>query len=188
MGNRGILHNERGRIVRQWASSTWITCVLEFRGRASPGMFRPGHYSKLFFLDEATALAAGHRPCGECQRARYVAFREAWKTGNVAATELKHFSVKSLDRHLHCERTSQTATNHKVTLEAPAATLPAGVLVEYAGSAWLLTSDIKLRRWSFEGYTDSVDAPSEDLTVLTPASIVRAFRYGFTPQVHPSAI
>src|SRR6202451_2054834 len=80
MGNRGVLHDAEGRIKRVWQLKRWIVCVLEFRGRKRQVM-TPGRYTELFFLDEATALAAGHRPCAECRRQRFNAFRDAWKPG-----------------------------------------------------------------------------------------------------------
>src|SRR4051794_26424644 len=77
MGNRGVLHDADARIVRRWQGKRWIACVLEFKGRWRPVM-APGRYTELFFLDEATALAAGHRPCAECRRRRFDEFRDTW--------------------------------------------------------------------------------------------------------------
>ena len=76
-GNRGVLHDENGRLVRKWQVRRWIACRLEFKGRRRP-LLRPGRFTELFFLDEATALAAGHRPCAECRREDFVRFRDAW--------------------------------------------------------------------------------------------------------------
>lgn len=81
MGNRGVLHDGEGRILRAWQLKRWIVCVLEFRGRKRQVM-TPGHYTELFFLDEATALAAGHRPCAECRHARFLDFCSAWGQAN----------------------------------------------------------------------------------------------------------
>src|SRR5262245_63204523 len=81
MGNRGILHEAVRRIVRRWAGQAWICCLLHFRGRRDPVMAL-GHYTRLFFLDEPTALAAGHRPCAYCRRSAYLAFRDAWARAN----------------------------------------------------------------------------------------------------------
>src|SRR5579863_6409603 len=80
-GNRGVLHDDRGRIRRAWQVKRWLLCQLQFRGRHRP-LAEPGRYTALFFLDEATGLAAGHRPCFECRRARFLAFRDAWASGN----------------------------------------------------------------------------------------------------------
>ncbi len=83
LGNRGVLHDDAGRIKRAWQLRRWIVCVLEFRGRKRSVM-TPGRYTELFFLDEATALAAGHRPCAECRRARFLAFCDAWRAAHPA--------------------------------------------------------------------------------------------------------
>ena len=79
MGNRGVLHDAGGRIKRAWQLKRWIVCVLVFKGRKRQVM-TPGHYTELFFLDEATTLAAGHRPCAECRRDRFLAFGRAWRS------------------------------------------------------------------------------------------------------------
>src|SRR6478735_712658 len=84
MGNRGVLHDDEGRVRRDFRLETWIACLLEFKGRRRPIM-RPNHYTELFFLDEATSLAAGHRPCAECRRADYNAFRAALVEGTELA-------------------------------------------------------------------------------------------------------
>src|SRR5271165_1152863 len=81
MGNRGNLHNAEGHIKRTWQVKRWLVCLLEFKGRKRTVM-RPGFYTELFFLDEATALAAGHRPCAECRRERYNDFRKAWQSSH----------------------------------------------------------------------------------------------------------
>lgn len=188
MGNRGILHDDGGNIVRMWASPTWVACVLNFRNRTSPGTFRSGHYSKLFFLDEATAFAAGHRPCGECQRARYFEFRDSWKSANLAEGELDRFSLPLLDRQLHAERASRSKQRPKVTFASLVSNLPFGALVEWAGDAWLVGDTKELRRWSFDGYGSPVSAPAEAVNVLTPASIVKTFGRGFRPRVHPTGL
>src|SRR5262249_30593666 len=95
MGNRGVLHDAGGRIKRAWQLKRWIVCVLQFRGRKRT-VRSPGRYTELFFLDEATALAAGHRPCAECRRERFNAFRKAWRSAFTAADEI--------DQQLHGER------------------------------------------------------------------------------------
>src|SRR3954465_3835639 len=96
MGNRGRLHDEEGRIRRPWQLERWIVCLLEFKGRKRQVM-TPGHYTELFFLDEATALAAGHRPCAECRRVAFDAFRRALAVG--AADQLLRTAVE-IDRRL----------------------------------------------------------------------------------------
>src|SRR6185503_4182043 len=87
LGNRGVLHDSEGRIRRTWQLRRWIVCVLALKGRKRQVM-TPGHYTELFFLDEATALAAGHRPCAECRRERFNAFRKAWRAARPGANGL----------------------------------------------------------------------------------------------------
>src|SRR5215213_2819224 len=102
MGNRGILHDDARHIRRAWQGKRWISCVLEFRGRKRPVM-APGRYTELFFLDEATALAAGHRPCNECRPERLAAFKHAWAAG-VEGQPGMRLLVTHLDPVLHRDR------------------------------------------------------------------------------------
>ncbi len=177
MGNRGCLHDGEQRIRRAFACARWIICVLEFRGRHRTIM-RPGHYTELFFLDEATALAAGHRPCAECQRARYNLFRETWAASRPQADEI--------DRVLHAERLN--AERRKRTYLAPVSELPAGVFVADGEGIPYLVLDERLVRWEPGGYTRSIPKPpGADFQVLTPASTVRAISLGYPVTFHPSA-
>jgi hypothetical protein len=185
MGNRGCLHDDRQRIVRPFAGRRWIYCVLEFRGRRRRVM-SPGQYTELFFLDEPTALAAGHRPCAECQHARYVEFRDAWARANLGPKRRALLKVEEMDLVMHGERVG--ADRAKPTWMARVADLPAGVMVaDPAGTAWLVT-DTALLRWEPSGYSLAIPKPGRgELAVLTPASVVRALAAGFTPVTHPSA-
>jgi len=184
MGNRGSLHDEGKRVVASWRLRRWITCVLEFRERPRE-VFAPRRYSELFFLDEATSLAAGHRPCAECRRPRYEEFRRAWATGRGAPEGEKPPGADTMDRVLHEERVRRGGD--KATYEERFRALPEGVLVEYRGEPHLKWNG-RLLPWSFEGYGPAVDAPAESrVSVLTPRSIVGAIRAGFLPQVHESA-
>src|SRR3954451_8147614 len=103
MGNRGVLHDARGRIFRPWQVKRWLICLLEFRGRHRAVM-APNRYTELFFLDEATALAAGHRPCFECRRGRFLAFRDAWAAGNRESIGPEAIRAAMIDDRLHAER------------------------------------------------------------------------------------
>ena len=184
MGNRGILHDNDGQIVAPWRLKRWITCALSFRGRQR-AVFAPHRYSELFFLDEATSFAAGHRPCAECRRERYSEFRAAWIEANSDAADRK-VGADDIDRVLHAERAIRGGG--KKTWQARARKLPPGTFVEFEGQPHLIWSG-KLFPWTFAGYEDPVSASvlAEKVTVLTPQSIVRVFESGFTPQVHGSA-
>jgi len=103
MGNRGVLHNAEGHIRRAWQVKRWIVCVLEFRGRKRTVM-TPNSYTELFFLDEATALAAGHRPCAECRHSRFLDFCNAWRSGHPKADSLHRPTADEIDNRLHTER------------------------------------------------------------------------------------
>jgi hypothetical protein len=187
MGNRGILHDAEGRIRRPWAVKRWLICVLEFHGRHRTVM-APNRYTELFFLDEATALAAGHRPCFECRRARYLAFREAWAAGNPEMSGPEPIRADDMDDRLHLERVAPDRS--KRTERANLDDLPDGVFVSLDGGdgeTCLLWRD-KLLVWSLGGYREGLRWPRGSVvTVLTPGSTVRAIRSGYVPEVHPSA-
>jgi hypothetical protein len=143
----------------------------------------PGRWTALFFLDEATALAAGHRPCGYCRRGDYLAFAEAWR----AARHLpRRPSAAEMDKALHRERTDRS--RRKRTYPAPAAALPDGVMIRAGGGPGLLIG-ARVRPWSFRGYGAPAPAgPAGRVEVLTPPSIVAAITAGYRPLVHPSAL
>lgn len=185
MGNRGILHDDQKRIVRPWARKSWVACLLSFKDIRREEMFAPGSYSELFFLDEATAFAAGHRPCFYCQRKRSLLFRDAWLAANVPPERHADFKTPAMDAQLHTERTAGHGL--KRTYAEALAALPVGTLFEHAGNAWLVAPD-GCRPWSFGGYGDTAALHgTTEVAVLTPRSIVAAFRQGFTPHIHPSA-
>jgi len=179
-GNRGILH--RGReIVRFHASDLWITCALEFKGRYQE-QWRPGHYTFLFFHDEAVAFAAGHRPCAECRRSSYDAFRSAWAAGLGVAVP----SAREINRQLHGERL--VAGTHRRRLhDVPWRDLPDGTFVVLDGIPAVALGD-HLAEWTHEGYGRRRNRPrSGDARVLTPPSILAAFRAGYRPQIDDQA-
>jgi len=181
MGNRGVLHDESRRVVAAWRTKRWIACVLDFRDRKR-AVFTPRRYSELFFLDEATALAAGHRPCAECRRQRYNEFCAAWVVGNGGTGRPR---ADDMDAVMHADRVERGGG--KKTYEAPLSSLPEGVFVERGGQAHLLRGG-RLFPWGFAGYGSALDFESSArVLVLTPASIVRTIRSGFAPRVHPSA-
>lgn len=178
MGNRGILHDDDRRIVRAWQVKRWITCVLEFRGRHRAVM-TPHRYTELFFLDEATAFAAGHRPCRECRYADYRRFQSLW-----IACHGEPANADVMDVKVHADRLDG---KKRRTYAADIATLPDGAYVAYEDRAWLLW-DGRLHAWTVSGYIERRPRPVRGETaVLTPRSIVEVLRAGLRPQVHPTA-
>jgi hypothetical protein len=171
-GNRGRLHDADGRIRREWQVKRWISCRLEFRGRRRPGgPMTPNRYTGLFFLDEATAFAAGHRPCAECRREDYVRFMEL--VGERRADDI--------DARLHAERLGPKPTRH-------VAELPDGAFVLVEDSPWLVRGG-ELLRWTPGGYTDRRRATGR-APVLTPLAVLPPLRAGWdgsVPFLHPSA-
>jgi hypothetical protein len=181
MGNRGVLHNDRRQVVCQFQCRRWIACLLEFHGRQRSVM-SPGHYTELFFLDEAVAFAAGHRPCAECRRPRFTAFQNAWRQRAAHITEpARAFEI---DAELHRNRVDRRG--RKLTYEAELSSLPDGCFVQIDGSAYLIWGD-SLLLWTPQGYTRKDRRPS-CLTVaaLTPQPIVQCFRQGYKPETHDS--
>jgi hypothetical protein len=170
-GNRGRLHDEHGVIRRQWQLKRWISCRLEFRGRHRPGgPLAPNRYTGLFFLDDATALAAGHRPCAECRNADYRSFLAL--TGATRADEL--------DERLHAER----GRLHEFEL----AELPDGAFVLLDGEPWLVLGP-ELLCWTPGGYSERRPRRSGPVDVVTPPTSVRVLAAGWRgelPLVHPN--
>jgi hypothetical protein len=178
MGNRGVLHDDHRRLVRASQVRRWIACRLEFRGRRR-SIMAPKRYTELFFLDEATALSAGHRPCRECRYADYERFRSLWAGcyGGPA-------SADAMDLQLHRER---LIDGRKRTYRGGIHTLPDGTYIALDGDAWLLWGD-ELLAWSRAGYTSRKPRPARmEVDVLTPGSIVAVLAAGYRPGVHPSA-
>jgi hypothetical protein len=185
MGNRGILHDEGNSIVRTWAHRAWVTCLLEFKNIKRPKPFSKGNYSELFFVDEATAFAAGHRPCAYCQRARHLEFKGAWVRANVPEEHRASTKMPDIDKVIHAERA--ISGGGKRTYDARLVELPHGAIFEYEDVAYLVSFQGYLP-WSFSGYGAAQNIDETVLVkVLTPRSIVRTFMAGFTPLVHKSA-
>lgn len=183
MGNRGgALHDHQREIVRRFKTKRWIACVLVFKNRHRVVM-SPRRYTELFFLDEAVAFAAGHRPCAECRRGRFNAFKKAWQSAPELARAVAP-TADEMDAELHRARFERTF--EKVTYQAPLHSLPDGCFVRIGGSAHLIWDDA-LFLWAPEGYTKR-DRTPRDLVVdvLTPQPIVHCFRAGYVPQIHDS--
>jgi hypothetical protein len=177
MGNRGLLHDEHRQIVRPFRLKAWLICVLEFKGRHRTVM-TPNRYTELFFLDEATAFSAGHRPCFECRREAANRFRSAWFRGNPAYHFTEKTSIDAIDEVLHRERTGPAGL-----YAARVGELPNGVFVSFENAAHLLV-DGALFPWSPFGYGEAVrPALDAEFKVITPRSTVNAFRMGYVPQV-----
>lgn len=184
MGNRGgQLHDEDRRIVRDQRSRAWITCQLEFKGRRREVM-APRQYTELFFLDEATALAAGHRPCFECRRDDARRFLELWRRGRTTTTSLHDLDAAlSDDRRVPRARLGTGKRAHPDRL----GDLPDGAMVDLDGHAWLVASG-RMLRWSFDGYDDVRDlAPDTAVWVLTPRTTVQVLRAGYASRLHATA-
>lgn len=184
MGNRGCLHDAQGTVRRPWQLGRWIICLLEFKARKRAVM-TPGHYTELFFLDEATALAAGHRPCAECRREHFNAFRRALAVGNGDAPPR---TAVEIDRRLHAQRVGpgRSQRTHTADLDE----LPDWVFVLLPGmerTPYLVLGD-SLLTWTESGYAARIDRPrGVAVEVLTPELTIRALRAGYAPELHPSA-
>jgi len=180
LGNRGVIHNEQKEIVRPFKLQAWITCLLAFKGRRFTIM-APGRWTQLFFMDEATAFAAGHRPCAECRREDFNRFKTYWLSGNPGYGFTIKTRIREIDAILHLERI--TANKEKVTFEARPDQLPDGVFVLIDNDPYLLYKG-QLHAWTPFGYTGTIAIPAvEQITVLTPRSVVQAFHAGYIPQV-----
>ena len=187
MGNRGCLHDDRQQIRRAFVGKRWILCQLAFKGRRLPIM-APGCYTQLFFLDEATALAAGHRPCAECLRPRFKQFRRLWASANPTMSAGAAPLATALDEALHHERIS--ATGEKALHRATLAELPPGSMVVLDGSAQpYLVLEHSLRGWSPADYGEPLPRPATiSVEVLTPRSVVRTLALGYPVMLHQSAL
>jgi hypothetical protein len=180
-GNRGCLHDRNGRIRRRYSGKRWIACRLRFKDWHRSPLLQPGKFTELFFLDEATAFAAGHRPCALCRREDYVAF-----LGLAGAS-----SADAIDARLHEERvdpSTRAQRRHTAALDD----LPDGSFVLAGGEPSLVFGD-RLLIWTPGGYARAMSRPrSSDATLLTPPSLVEVLRRGWhssaVPLVHPSAL
>jgi hypothetical protein len=179
-GNRGIIHDPATKtLTRRWAGKAWLTCVCEFRGRRREVMGGRS-WTELFFLDEATALAAGHRPCFYCRRDDANRFRAAWEQGNRVGGML----ARGIDAVLHGERLDG-GKKRLHALPAPIERLPNGAMVALDGESYLIAQGRALK-WSPAGYREARSAPAGGL-LLTPPSTLRALSAGYRPLLHPSA-
>ena len=180
-GNRGGGFHRQDRTLRPrpWASRQWLCCVLAFKGRRRTPLMARG-YTELFFLDEVTALAAGHRPCFECRRADATRFAAAWARAKGLA---RPPAAPEMDVVLHAERLDGRMQR---VWRADAAGLPDGTVIAIGGDAFALRGDGMLQ-WSFAGYGKARPRVSSAVNVLTPPSTIDALRQDYRPVWHPSA-
>ncbi len=182
-GNRGCLHDAERRIRRHYQVKRWIACRLDFRGRRRSPLMRPGRFTEVFFLDEATALAAGHRPCGECRREDYDRFAALWLDLHGER------GADTIDARLHDERfdaVTRMRRLHAGRFEG----LPDGSFVLDDGTPKLVLGK-SLLSWSPSGYERPEPRPKGAATLITPPSLVALLRSGWesaVPVLHPSAV
>jgi hypothetical protein len=183
-GNRGCLHDERGRIRRRFDGKRWIACRLRFRGWHREPLLQPGRFTELFFLDEATAFAAGHRPCALCRREDYARFGAIWRELHPDQA-----GADAIDAQLHAQRIEPGTRTHRLH-EAPIDELPDGAFVLRDDEPFLVVGG-ELLRWSTAGYVQRSPRPSRGpARLITPPSLVEVLRSGWRPLVplfHPSA-
>ena len=183
-GNRGCLHDAAGQIRRAYNGRRWIACRLEFRAWLRRPLLQPGRFTELFFLDEATAFAAGHRPCALCRRDDYNRFGALWRDLHPGAA-----GADAIDAQLHLERLS--AGGDRRLQPAPFDDLPDGAFVLEDGKPKLVLAG-QLLTWHPTGYLERTPRPAgREALVITPPSLVAVLRAGWPPAVpllHPSAI
>jgi hypothetical protein len=183
-GNRGCLHDAQGRIRRPFAVKRWIACRLRFRDWHRGPLLQPGRFTELFFLDEATAFAAGHRPCALCRSDDYRAFVAAWRASHPTDR-----GADAIDDRLHAERWDPAGRGRHFH-RARVGSLPDGAFVLRDAEPWVVLDD-RLTRWTPAGYAERIARPARgDAVVLTPPSIVDILREPRTPAVpflHPTA-
>jgi hypothetical protein len=180
MGNRGILHEDEQNIIRPFKLKAWLTCKLEFNGRKRQVMF-PHRYTELFFLDEATAFAAGHRPCFECRRQDFNRFRFYFLKGNAAFGFTEKTSISEIDALMHHQRIDNKST--KITFEESEKNIPDGTFILFDNKPYIFFKN-KIFAWSPFGYDKSEATPKvKKFTVLTPFSIVNTLRAGYETQI-----
>lgn len=179
MGNRGVIHKDR-EIVRVFKHKAWITCVLEFKGR-SRSVMTPDRWTELFFMDEATAFAAGHRPCFECRKDDARKFKQCWLVGNPSYEYTLKTPIKFIDEILHRERIDHEFK--KIIFQSKLSELPDGTFVVVNDSSYVFWKG-SLHHWTPFGYQKSITLAGDTIVdVLTPHSFVNTFRAGYLPQV-----
>jgi len=185
MGNRGILHKDK-KIVADYKTTNWIICVLKYYN-VRRNVMTNGRYTELFFLDEATAYSAGHRPCAQCRTKDYKYFKTLWLKANRKEYNLLDETVKSIDRIMHAERIDKLG--NKITFKEQLQNLPNGVFVQLdkTKDSYLYYNQ-KLLKWNEANYTEVKALPNDTfVVVLTPKSIDNMLKLGFELEIHESA-
>lgn len=186
-GNRGVIHNGQKEIIKNHTVKYWITCMLEYKSMHREVM-TPNRWTELFFLDEATAFAAGHRPCGFCRHADFKLFKNLWlQTNGKKHGLMENVKMDVIDNIIHQERLDKN--NAQKTFTAALKTLPDGTFIKVSNNEnAFLWHQQNLFQWSFNGYK-KVNTVNKNITVdvLTPISYVEIFRLGYAPQIHLSA-
>jgi hypothetical protein len=185
-GHRGCLHDDTGRIRKRYNGKRWIACRLRFRGWQRGPLLQPGRFTELFFLDEATAFAAGHRPCALCRREDYTRFSEIW-----GALHPGQAGADAIDAQLHAERIAP-GTREQLRHDAAVDELPDGTFVLQHGAPCLVLGS-HLLSWTAAGYVARRPRPKlQQATLLTPPSLVAVLGTGWklsaVPFLHPSAL
>jgi hypothetical protein len=179
-GNRGCLHDHNQNIVRYSHGRTWAICLLDYKGIRRQ-LMAPRRLTELFFLDEPTALAAGHRPCGECRLSDYRDFRNAW----AAAYPDKEAKAPAIDALLHADRLVAPGVRRRYV--ARLAALPDGTMIDLDSRPFLVAGD-ELLAWHLGGYEERRPRREDvDVTVITPRATVATLAAGYRPAIHPSA-
>jgi len=178
-GNRGALH-KNGRVVKPWVNKRWLVCVTDDLGPPETFM-APGHHTELFFLDEATALAAGQRPCFRCRKEAFKEFIDLF----AERRPLTSPRAPAMDNFLHTERLNPDRSRRLFT--ASATDLPDGTFILNGNEPWLIAGGTQ-HKWSGHGYTDHGPLPTGGVSVLTPAVTVEVIAAGYRPQIDVSAL
>ena len=180
MGNRGQLHDDTTYIQRPFKLKAWLTCLLQFKERQRTVM-SPGLYTELFFLDEATAFSAGHRPCFECRRQDHFRFKMYWLKGNAEYGFTEKTTIKDIDAILHNERINHAG--NKVTYLDNIDNLPGGTFIFIDEQPYLIAGNY-LHHWTAFGYDNRMTLPTNRVVaVLTPRSVVNTLSAGYIPQM-----
>lgn len=182
LGNRGLLHNEDKKIIRNYRSESWVTCIVDKYTKKEP--IHKALNTELFFIDEATAFSAGHRPCDKCKKERFDNFLNSWLRGNKSVFTKIPKNIKTIDRIIHKQR---IRNNKQVTYLCLFNLLPKGTFIQIEEDSYIVWNK-DIFRWTQAGYKKAtIETPTnKEVIVRTPKSFVNMYDAGFEPQVHES--